>query len=107
MPLDELHLDPANTREHGERNLDSIRASLTRFGQAEPLVVLAKSKRVIGGNGRLVAMKDLGWTEADIVEVDLAKRVCRASDWNHSARVYRSHYSVEKSSLSSGAPRVR
>lgn len=70
MPLDELHLDPANAREHGERNLETIRASLTRFGQAEPLVVHASTGRVIGGNGRLVAMRELGWTEADIVEIE-------------------------------------
>ena len=70
-PLGELHLDPANARSHPERNLDAIRASLVRFGQAEPLVVQKRSQRVIGGNGRLVAMRALGWTEADVVELDL------------------------------------
>ena len=61
VPLDTLHLDPANARVHPEENLAAIEASLRRFGQAEPLVVQAKSGRVIGGNGRLVAMKKLGW----------------------------------------------
>ncbi len=69
--LDSLHQDPANARQHGERNLDSIRASLQRFGQAEPLVVHKGTGRVIGGNGRLVAMRELGWEECDIVEVDV------------------------------------
>ena len=40
-------------------------------GQAEPLVVLAKTGRVIGGNGRLVAMRKLGWKECDVVRLDL------------------------------------
>jgi len=71
VPLADLHLDPANARSHPERNLDAIRASLARFGQAEPLVVQKRSQRVIGGNGRLVAMRALGWTEADVVELDL------------------------------------
>lgn len=71
VSLDTLHLDPGNARQHGERNLDSIRGSLARFGQAEPLVVRKGTGRVIGGNGRLVAMKALGWTEADVVELDL------------------------------------
>ncbi len=71
VPLGELHADPANARLHGERNLDAIKASLARFGQAEPLVVRRSTGRVIGGNGRLVAMKALGWTECDIVELDL------------------------------------
>ena len=70
VPLEDLHLDPVNARDHGERNMDSIRASLVRFGQAEPLVVHKETGRVIGGNGRLAAMRDLGWTECDVVEID-------------------------------------
>ncbi len=51
--------------------LDAISASLKRFGQAEPLVVQKRTGRVIGGNGRLQAMKQLGWTQCEIVELDL------------------------------------
>src|SRR2546428_7987977 len=71
VPLDSLHLDPANAREHGPENLEAIVGSLKRFNQAEPLVVQKKTGRVIGGNGRLEVMKKLGWAECDIVEVDL------------------------------------
>ncbi len=71
VPLDSLHLDPANAREHGEENLEAIHGSLRRFGQAEPLVVQKSSGRVIGGNGRLLVMKQLGWTECDVVELEI------------------------------------
>ena len=71
VPLDSLHLDPANARSHGPENMEAIVGSLKRFGQAEPLVVHAGTGRVIGGNGRLVAMKTLGWQECDVVEVEL------------------------------------
>ena len=71
VALNDLHLDPANARQHGEENMEAIVASLQRFGQAEPLVVLKSTGRVIGGNGRLVAMKKLGWSEADVVEMDI------------------------------------
>ncbi len=71
VALSDLHLDPANVRSHDERNLDAIAASLRQFGQAEPLVIQRETGRVIGGNGRLTAMKALGWTEADVVELDL------------------------------------
>ena len=71
IPLASLHLDPANARSHGPVNLEAIKGSLARFGQAEPLVVHAGTGRIIGGNGRLVAMQALGWTECDVVEVDL------------------------------------
>lgn len=73
VPLDALHLDPANARQHGERNLDAIRASLASFGQVDPLVVHRPTQRVIGGNGRLAAMRALGRTHADVVELDLTE----------------------------------
>lgn len=71
VALSDLHLDPANVRSHDERNLDAIAASLRQFGQAEPLVIQRDTGRVIGGNGRLTAMKTLGWVECDVVELDL------------------------------------
>ncbi len=71
VPIDSVHLDPSNARTHDQRNLETIQASLARFGQVEPLVVQQGSGRIIGGNGRLVAMKALGWTDVDVVEIDL------------------------------------
>ena len=57
VPIDTLALDPANARSHGDENMAAIVGSLQRFEQVEPLVVQAGTGRVIGGNGRLVAMK--------------------------------------------------
>ena len=48
-----------------------IRESLERFGQVEPLVVRKSSGLVVGGNGRLRAMREMGWTDAQIVEVEI------------------------------------
>jgi DNA modification methylase len=73
IPLASLHADPSNARQHPERNVAAIKASLARFGQAEPLVVHKPTQRVIGGNGRLVAMRELGWTECDVVELDISE----------------------------------
>src|SRR5262245_36369351 len=78
VAIADLHLDPGNARAHNERNMAAIRDSLQRFQQAEPLVVQKGTGRVIGGNGRLAAMRELGWTECDIVEVDLDDRQARA-----------------------------
>ena len=71
VAISSLFPDPANARTHPVRNLDAIRASLARFGQAEPLVVQKRSQRVIAGHGRLAAMHELGWKDCDVVEVDL------------------------------------
>jgi DNA modification methylase len=71
VALDALHPDPANARLHNEANMAAIKASLARFGQVEPLVVSAATQQIVGGHGRLAAMRSLGWTECDVVEIDL------------------------------------
>ncbi len=67
----DLHEDDRNARRHGKKNLQSIRQSMEVFGQVEPLVVQAGTGKVIGGNGRLSVMRDLGWTECQIAEVSV------------------------------------
>lgn len=71
LPLSALVPDPANARLHPERNLQAIMDSLRRFGQAEPLIVQEGTRRIIAGNGRYAAMKSLGLTECDVVEIDV------------------------------------
>jgi DNA modification methylase len=70
VPLASLHEDPANARKHGSKNLDAIRGSLLEFGQVEPLVIQKSTRKVIGGNGRLGVMRQLGWTHAKVFEFD-------------------------------------
>jgi DNA modification methylase len=72
ISLQDLHADPANARMHNDKNLRSITDSLKAFGQVENLVVQKSSGKVIGGNGRLEAMREMGWTHADVAMVDLS-----------------------------------
>jgi hypothetical protein len=60
VPVADLHEDPANVRQHPERSIQSIAASLKRFRQQKPIVVRADGL-VIAGNGTLSAAKSLGW----------------------------------------------
>jgi len=89
VPIDSLVLDPANARLHDGTNLEAIQASLRRFGQAEPLVVRREDRLVIAGNGRLAAMKGLGWTECDVVllEVDQLDGTALAIALNRTAEL--------------------
>lgn len=77
VPLDELVPDDRNARTHGEKNMAAIMGSLATFGQVEPIVI-GRDRRVIGGNGRLEAMRRLGWSECRIVEVDFDDEKQRA-----------------------------
>lgn len=70
VDIDILITDPNNERKHDEINLKAIRNSLKQFGQVEPLIVRRSNNVVIGGNGRLEAMKSIGLTEAVIHYVD-------------------------------------
>jgi ParB-like chromosome segregation protein Spo0J len=71
LALDDLVPDPANARTHDQRNLDAIRGSLARFGQVEPIVVQRGTRRIVGGQGRVEALRALGETHAAVVEVEL------------------------------------
>ena len=70
VKIETLTLDPANVRRHPAKNLDSIKASLTRFGQQRPVLVNAKGI-IIAGNGTVMAAKALGWDHINIVRTEL------------------------------------
>lgn len=78
VPLASLQLDPNNARLHPDDSIDALCKSLDQFGQPEPLVVQASRHRVIAGNGRLTAMRKLGWSECAIRLVDWDDRKAQA-----------------------------
>ena len=68
-PIDKLREDPLNVRLHPEYNIEAIKKSLQEFGQHSALVC-REDGTVIVGNGRLKAMKALGWKTAWVIFVD-------------------------------------
>ena len=70
VKLSDLKLDLNNLRGHGESEIDLIVRSLTIFGQFKPLIVDKNTMQVKIGNGRLMAMRKMGWTECDCVLLD-------------------------------------
>lgn len=63
----DLLFDSQNARKHSKRNLDTIKHSLSTFGQQKPIVV--RDNVVIAGNGTLAAALELGWQQIDVVSV--------------------------------------
>jgi hypothetical protein len=93
VPLDLLVLDPNNARQHPDQNLDAVKKSLAAFGQVEPLVVQESTSMVIGGNARLQCMREMGWTDAAVVMLDIdddrakalgvaLNRTAELAEWN-------------------------
>lgn len=67
VKCDSLKFDPANARQHSDRNIETIQKSLTQFGQRKPIVVWKDT--VIAGNGTLRAAMALGWADVEITRV--------------------------------------
>lgn len=66
--IKDLTLDPRNARKHSQKNLDAITASLVKFGQRKPIVII-EDGQVLAGNGTLEAAKSLGWDYIDATVV--------------------------------------
>jgi ParB-like chromosome segregation protein Spo0J len=82
VPLDELVPDPANLRQHPERNRQAAHASLRRFGAARSIVVDAKGI-VRAGNATLEAARAAGIDKAIVVDADGDELiVVRRKDWS-------------------------
>lgn len=78
VPLDKLHEDPENANLHDEENLAALAASLKRFKQPERLIVRKSDGLVWAGNGRLEALRRLGWKTARVQYIEGSNAECRA-----------------------------
>lgn len=58
VPVDSLHLDPANANTHPEKNMQAIKASLREFGQRQVIIARKGTNTVVAGNGRLIAWRN-------------------------------------------------
>lgn len=69
LPIDSLTPDPKNARSHDRRNLDTIKASLLRFGMRSAIVAQRQGEALVvrAGNGRLTAAQELGWTHLPVL----------------------------------------
>lgn len=59
-PIKRFRRDPNNSRVHDKRNIESIKASLTQFGQTRPILVRSDGQ-IIAGNGTHKAAEELNW----------------------------------------------
>ena len=91
--ISSITLDVANANTHNERSIEVIQASISRFGQVQDLVIRPDG-RLVGGEGRVLAMKALGWKEctvkvfrgsdAEAMALAIAlNRTAQVSDWDY------------------------
>lgn len=81
VAIGDLKSYPDNPR-HG--NVEAIAESLEAHGQIKPLVAQKSTSYVLAGNHTLAAMVELGWTQVDVVYLDVddaqAKKIVLADN---------------------------
>ena len=63
--------NPRKKLQQGDKEYEKIRTSIEVFGNVEPLVWNERTGNLVGGHQRMTVLRDLGYTEADVVVVDL------------------------------------
>src|SRR6266481_1688295 len=67
--IEALKPDPANPRLHSKKQIRQIANSIEAFGFNVPVLVDADLK-VVAGHGRLLACRELGWSEVPTLCLD-------------------------------------
>jgi hypothetical protein len=73
LPVTDLTPNPRNPRDHDEKQLAHLQASLERFGQTRPLIARKANKMLIAGHGVLMAAKRAGWEEIKVLLWDCSQ----------------------------------
>lgn len=55
-----------------DREYQKIKTSIETFGYVDPIII-NKDKTIIGGHQRLNVLRDLGYTNIDVIEIDIDK----------------------------------
>lgn len=69
IKVDEIIPYADNAKLHPERQIEQIRSSILEFGFNDPIAI-DENNVVIEGNGRLMAIKDLGFKEVDCIRIE-------------------------------------
>lgn len=69
IKVDEIIPYADNAKLHPERQIEQIRSSIIEFGFNDPIAI-DENNVVIEGNGRLMAIKDLGFKEVDCIRIE-------------------------------------
>jgi DNA modification methylase len=67
--IEELKPDPRNPRHHSRKQIKQLARSIETFGFTVPALV-DREDNVIAGHGRILACRELGWSEIPTIPID-------------------------------------
>ena len=70
IPIEDIKPYENNAKIHTEEQIEQIKKSIEEFGMNDPIGIWGKDNIIIEGHGRLMALKELGWTEAPVIRLD-------------------------------------
>lgn len=68
IALSEIKPYENNVKQHPRKQIDQIKASIKEFGNNDPIAV-DESNVIIEGHGRFMALRELGYTEAECIRL--------------------------------------
>lgn len=68
--IDELTLYERNAKKHTQEQIEQIKNSIQAFGNIDPLGIAGEDNVIYVGNGRYIALKELGYKEAYCIRLD-------------------------------------
>lgn len=70
LPVDALTPYTKNARKHTPADIETIKQSILAFGFKDPIGIWGEHNIIVEGHGRLIAAKELGFTEVPCIRLD-------------------------------------
>lgn len=70
LPIDTLKPYDNNAKEHPQEQIDQIVESIKQFGMNDPIGIWGDEHLIVEGHGRLLALQQMGETEAPTIRLD-------------------------------------
>lgn len=96
LPIEKIKPYKNNAKQHPKEQIEQIKESIKQFGMDDPIGIWGKENIIVEGHGRLIALKELGYTEAPVIRLDhLTDVERRAYTLAHNKTTMNSDFDIE------------